>query len=357
MGGVEAYLVGLATILEGRAEVYALCVLPDLEKSLRASGVRVSRLPLVSRLRALRFVLSFFSLTWLIVRHRIDIVQVNGLLESVLLLPARLLACEAIYTRHGPFELDVYSWYRQPFKYLPRLISRYSANFASRLICVSETVGSVCRPLFPKDRVTVISNWVSNIPEFRGRTVDKSGLIRIIYIGRLERYKGVQLVLEAMRGLPGASLTVVGDGSYREALQALASGMNVRFVGFHKDPSQFYRQADIFVMPSLGPEGLPLVTLEAMSHGLPCLFSDLPVHDEITDGGRTAMLFRSGDVRDLLAKLEVLVSSGEERARLSRDAYRMVQQRYHESIAARAYLQIFAQGTESPVYNVISGDI
>ena len=74
---------------------------------------------------------------------------------------------------------------------------------------------------------------------------------------------------------------------------------NVRFVGFQRNLREFYERADIFVMPSLGPEGLPMTSLEAMAHGLPCIFSDLPVHHEITDHGKGAYLFRSGEVESL----------------------------------------------------------
>ena len=80
-------------------------------------------------------------------------------------------------------------------------------------------------------------------------------------MGRLERYKGLYLLLEALRGIPNVALTVVGDGSYRGELERLAEGINVRFEGFQSNPSKYYEETDIFVMPSLGPEGFGIVTL------------------------------------------------------------------------------------------------
>src|SRR5947209_2596843 len=100
---------------------------------------------------------------------------------------------ETAYTRHGPFEMDLYSLYRQPFKYLPRMLSRYGANLASRLVCVSESVGSLCMPLSPEGRVSVIPNWVTTLPDPRGRS-EKLKVAQILCIGRLEQYKGVQLL-------------------------------------------------------------------------------------------------------------------------------------------------------------------
>jgi glycosyltransferase involved in cell wall biosynthesis len=117
--------------------------------------------------------------------------------------------------------------------------------------------------------------------------------------------------------------------------------MNVRFEGFQKNPEPYYAEADIFVMPSMGPEGLPMVTIEAMAHGLPCLFSDLSVHQEITSQGRAGMLFRSGDADDLRTKLTVLLQEDLLRAAYSKEAYRMVREKYNPDTARQLYLRAF----------------
>jgi glycosyltransferase involved in cell wall biosynthesis len=341
MAGVEAYLEGLATILHPRADLFAICVLPELAERLKRRGVRVIQIPLFARIRILRFMVAALVLSFVVIRHRIRVVQINGLFESILLIPARILNCETIYTRHGPFETERFKWYQHPVKFAPRIAARYLAVLAYRLVCVSETVGAVCKSRFPSGRVTVIPNWVPDIPPYKIRSNDTTRSAHIIYVGRLERYKGLHLLLEALRGIDDVSLTVVGDGAYRCALEELAVGLDVEFVGFQSDPTLYYDAADICVMPSLGPEGLPLVALEAMSHSLPCLFSDLPVHSEITDNGRAALLFRSGDIDDLREKLLTLIDCRSRRAQYSQNAYRIIESKYHVSIARQAYLKLF----------------
>jgi glycosyltransferase involved in cell wall biosynthesis len=340
MGGVEAYLEALARILQANADLYAMCVLEELAARFEKQGVHVVRLPLFARLRILRFMVALFVLPWMILRHRIDAIQLNGFLESVLVIPGRLLGCETIYTRHGPFETDLYRWYRQPFKSAPRLLSRWISGMSSRLVCVSESVGAILRPMFDERRVMVIPNWVSSQPEFKSRQHDSTTKLNLLYVGRLERYKGLFLLLEALRGVP-ARLTVVGEGTYRAPLEDLAAGMDVEFVGFKSDTASYYEAADMFVMPSNGPEGLPMVALEAMSHGLPCVFSDLPVHREITGNGRAAMLFETGNVADLREKILKMLESPSLREQFAQSAYREVQAKYHVDAARRAYLQLF----------------
>jgi glycosyltransferase involved in cell wall biosynthesis len=341
MGGVEAYLEGLAEILQPGAELFAICVLKELADRLERTGVRVIRIPSFSRMKIFRFIVGVIAFFVIVLRFRIEIVQINGFLESVLLIPSRVLGCETVYTKHGPFETDLYTWYKQPNKFLPRFCSQHLSRLASRLVCVSETVGRMYKPKFPLGVVTVIPNWISRLPDFKARVRGDARLTRIIYVGRLEKYKGLHILLNAINGIPDLTLTVVGEGGYRQELEELASGLEVTFVGFQSDITPYYEKADIFVMPSLGPEGLPMVTLEAMSHALPCLFSDLPVHREITEDGRAAMLFRTGDVVDLRDKLLTLIENSARRAEYSENAYQTIASKYHRSMARLAYLEIF----------------
>jgi glycosyltransferase involved in cell wall biosynthesis len=144
-----------------------------------------------------------------------------------------------------------------------------------------------------------------------------------------------------MREIPSLSLLVVGEGSYRTQLEAAAEGLPVHFTGFQRDPSVFYRDSTIFINPSLGPEGLPLVSLEAMAQGLPCVFSDLPVHCEITSDGKAAALFKRGDSKSLANQLRRLLESEEERQRYGLAARRLVEQNYSLPVAAQQYRQAF----------------
>jgi glycosyltransferase involved in cell wall biosynthesis len=134
---------------------------------------------------------------------------------------------------------------------------------------------------------------------------------------------------------------VLGDGSYRKELERLAAGMNVHFEGFQSNPDRYYAEADIFIMPSLGPEGLPMVSIEAMAHGLPCLLSDLEVHREITAAGTAGMLFRTGDADDLQRKLLTLIENGDLRSAYSEAAYQRVKEVYNREVALRSYLRVF----------------
>ena len=341
-GGVETYLERLAAVLKGDADFYCICILPELARGLRADGARVILLPRFGSWgKPLGFLITVFLLPLIVLRNRIDTVQVNGFLEAVFLPMMRLLGKEAVYTRHGPFEVDLYKWYRNPRRFLPRFLSKFCVRFATRVICVSEDTRATVRGIVPWERTIVIQNWVSYLPPYRPPAPTLQHPVRLLCVARLEQYKGIQLVIEALRTLPGAALTVVGDGNYRTQLEEFSAGMNVRFAGYQPNPSPFYGEADIFIMPSLGPEGSSLGAIEAMAHSLPCVLSDLPVYEELTASGKAAIHFHSGDVVDLTDKLALLINDHALRASYCREGYAMVKQHYTAEVARRLYLEAF----------------
>jgi glycosyltransferase involved in cell wall biosynthesis len=352
-GGVETYLERLAEILRGSAELDCICILPELARNLRAQDVRVTLLPQLGPVtKPLGFLFTAFLLPFIVLRDKVDAVQVNGFLEAVFLPLVRLLGREAIYTRHGPFEDNLYSWYRNPRRFLPRYLSKVCARFSSRIICVSEDVKKDVLGVVPEERAVVIQHWVSAVPPYKPRAVALTAPARLLCVARLEEYKGIQLVIEALRTLPDAELTVVGDGSYRPELERLAAGLNVRFAGYQEDPSSYYADSDIFIMPSKGPEGSCMGAIEAMTFGLPCLLSDLPVYEELTASGKAGIHFRCGDADDLRQKLALLLEDKAARTSYSSAGYAMVKNKYAPDVARNLYtaaLELISSRPSQPV--------
>jgi glycosyltransferase involved in cell wall biosynthesis len=291
-------------------------------------------------MRALQVFHALFLLPFILLKNRIRVIQVTGTIETLLLPVSRLLGCTAISVRHLVPNPGKAGWVGKLRSFAIESVYRFGTLFANHVICVSEAVAREIRKISPSDRVIVIPNWVPSLPPRRARNGIRNPL-QILFIGRLEPHKGLHLLLRALQNMSGYRLTVLGEGSELIQLRALADKENVLFCGFVDDPSSYYRNADIFVMPSLGPEGLPLVTIEAMSYGLPCLLSDLPVHEEVSCRGSAALLFESGNADSLRAKLSILINSELERMRFGDAAYQAVLQRYCPQAAAPAYLKAY----------------
>jgi glycosyltransferase involved in cell wall biosynthesis len=342
-GGVETYLEALAAALKGRCALLSICALPRLASSLRRQEVKVFCIPpLYTRWsKVLRFCIAIPLLPYLLVRYRIDTVLTNGFLETTLLLLVRLFGREAIRVAHGPSEIERYRWYARPEMFFPRLASLWCLRVANQIVCVSEAVADDVSRIVPKHRIRVIRNWVLAIPPFAERKTVPGKRIRLLYVGRLVQYKGLDLVLKVMKNIEDVELVVAGEGPFRRQLESMATGLSVQFVGFHSDVSQYYESADIFINPSRGPEGLPLVCLEAMSYGLACLFSNLAVHEEISCDGTAAALFNVGDANDLQEKLQRLVQNPDVRTQYGQLAHGTIEARHSAQVATRCYTEAF----------------
>lgn len=100
------------------------------------------------------------------------------------------------------------------------------------------------------------------------------------YAGALAEHKGVHLILRALRKLnwTGTRIRLAGagtDGGYAGQLHRLAEGLDVEFVGqvASQDMPAFFDSIDVLVVPSIWPENLPIVVLEALAAGVPVLAS------------------------------------------------------------------------------------
>lgn len=156
----------------------------------------------------------------------------------------------------------------------------------------------------------------------------------LLYVGRLQPIKGLEVLLEAMRYLPErVRLAIVGgeqdepEGSHGERVRAqvAAAGLGHRISFLGAQPQRrlrlFYAAADAVVMPSYY-ESFGMVALEAMACGTPVVASRVGGLATTVRDGVTGYLVPDGDPSALAARLAELVQSGEARARLGREAVR-----------------------------------
>lgn len=144
-----------------------------------------------------------------------------------------------------------------------------------RYIALTDSVAAslLASGLVAPDRVTVRPN---SVPDPGPVSPPRSGLV---FVGRLTQEKGVPLLLEAWEraGAPFGTLTFVGDGPERAAVEAAAAaGTGVRLLGQRSADQVATALVDAaaLVVPSISPEGLPLVVLEALAHGRPVLATE-----------------------------------------------------------------------------------
>ena len=148
----------------------------------------------------------------------------------------------------------------------------------------------------------------------------------IIYVGRLEVYKKIDVMLRAMAKLsdrfPRAPIVVVGRGPARPGLEALASDLGLadrtRFTGFVDDPrrDELLAEARVCVCPS-EKEGWGLTVMESNAVGTPVVATDADgLRDSVRDG-ETGYLVPDGDVDGFARRIGELLENDALSARMS----------------------------------------
>jgi len=138
----------------------------------------------------------------------------------------------------------------------------------------------------------------------------------ILFVGRLEKVKGVRYLIEAVpliiKKKPNIQLYIVGDGQEKDSLFKLVNDIglsnNIHFIGWQKsdDLNRYYKTASVIIIPSIWPENFPTVCLEAMSIGRPVIGTRVGGIPEIIDdkvNGYIVEPKNSGQIAEKVIKL------------------------------------------------------
>lgn len=195
-------------------------------------------------------------------------------------------------------------------RFRSRLVfDRLTRRLVDRYVCVSPSVATFMRhaAAISSDRLVVIPNGVNVRTADLARPVDRKKdldlspeRIILVCLGRLDRQKGVDLLLDALQILrtrqPGESslaVLLVGDGPERGQLEESSRHHDleglVRFVGWQPNPQDWLASADGLVLPSRW-EGMPNAVLEAMAAKLPVIATMVEGAIELVSPGRTGWL-------------------------------------------------------------------
>lgn len=210
-------------------------------------------------------------------------------------------------------------------------LERLALRFSAGVIVPTEELGRHVRAFVPHGRVHLIPNGVDT-SRFSPRAGAREDGARILYVGRLSAEKNLATAVAAAAKLGSrwpVRLTFVGSGSLGPELRRLAeaAGVVAEFPGVvdHRDLPDWYRRADVFVLPSF-TEGHPKVLLEAMASGLACVASDCTGNRAILTDGDNGLLFDPADAAALAARLE--------RVFADRDLARRLGERARERVLA-----------------------
>lgn len=234
------------------------------------------------------------------------------------------------------------------------MVQRFGLRRARRLIAVSGSTGEYLRELGYEDsRISVIPNGVPSAKAARDWHAPRSTWT--IGMAALFRpRKGVEVLIEVLavlhaQGRPVRLRAVGGfeNEAYRQQVLAFAEAKGVSalidWTGFTRDVTGELARMDLFVVPSLYGEGLPMVMLEAMAAGLPVVASSNEGMPEVLDYGATGVLVPPGDVVALTQALDRLIESPDHARALSQAGLQRQRERYSETAMARQVAAVYRE--------------
>ena len=192
--------------------------------------------------------------------------------------------------------------------------------------------------------MTVIPNFVPEIASASPLDLSPHPSPYFLFVGRLEKIKGVETLFPSFGRYPQADLLIAGTGTIENELRTQARNMtNVHFLGLlpGEQLQGLYRHALAVLLPSAGYEVFPLVTLEAFQHRTPVIAHSLGGLTEILEQSNAGILYH--DAADLLSALGRLQSDPVLRREMGERGYRAYQEKWTETAHLANYFQLLEE--------------
>jgi len=299
--------------------------------------------------RLARLALSPFALFATILFRQVAVVHLNTSLNTraywrdvAYLLVAKLLRARVLYQVHGgklPHEFFA-------GKALLTRFLRWTLRLPDLIVLLAQVELDAYRIFVPEQNLVRLPNGIDTRPFARVPTVcSRSDYpLRIVYIGRLDREKGLYETLQGLRlacelGVD-ARLLVAGrgpeEGRLRRYAQALGIAARAAFIGpvFGDEKVKVLGTADLMILPSYS-EGLPYALLEAMAAGIPVIATPVGAIPDVVTPGTHGLLVPPRDGRAIAQALLKISGDREQLSWMSRACRRRIQAAYSiERLAA-----------------------
>jgi glycosyltransferase involved in cell wall biosynthesis len=236
---------------------------------------------------------------------------------------------------------------------------RYLLRNMPYLVAVSKVGGKEFKDMgFPESQIEYIPNGVALPPEEK---TTYGQVKKVITVARLSREKGIDILIRAwptvVQQEKDLKLIILGNGPLEEELKTLCKALgvaeSVEFGGMVQDPKERLRDADLFVLPSRA-EGLSNALLEAMSHGLPCIATNVGGNVELFGGdnhnkimfgefmtGRNGLLVNPDDVEALSEAMVYFIRNRVEREEMGNQGRVHIGKNYSIDLIVDKYIALY----------------
>jgi phosphatidylinositol alpha-mannosyltransferase len=300
----------------------------------------------------------------MIKKESFDVIHIHEPFASLITLGALAADIPSLVTRVATFHTYKGSHF---YRVMANKILRRYASKLKGSIAVSESSRHFVEEFIPSD-YKIIPNgiFVDEFKEAKPFSEFKDGKINILFLGRLEKRKGLQYLLSAYSDLkwdfPNIRLMIVGGGNMDAESHRIIGSRNPSDIVLtgevsEHDKARYYRTADIFCAPATGQESFGIVLLEAMAAGAAIAASRIDGFSNVIQDDKNSMMFTPKKVESLREVLSQLITNPKLRHRLSRAARNDVGRYNWDTVASEVisyYHQLGAMTRSSGEFNGIT---
>jgi glycosyltransferase involved in cell wall biosynthesis len=313
-GGVGSYIEEIVALQAERHGADALCVVLPREHAAHFKRLPPAALHLydMAQRGRLRTMLRMATVTLAQVRRwRPDVVHIHSTYAGFVLRP--LLAAlpsrpRIVYCAHG------WAFDREASPQLNRwvaAIERVWSRWCDAVVCISRhDTESALRVGIAAQRLVTVSNGIADLSTEASAPAPSSAgwpehTLRLLFVGRLDRQKGVDVLYAALRRLDGRAHALIVGSAVVAAEKTAVPPANVQFTGWlsRDQIAVLYAAAQVLVLPSRW-EGFGLVAVEAMRAGRAVIASRVGGLPEVVEHGVTGLLVEPGDAAALAEALQ-----------------------------------------------------
>ena len=288
IGGIETYVKEISERLVRQGhEVEVVTTDPSgkLKKHEIMNGVKITRFRSLAPNNAFFFTPNIY---FFLKKRNYDVIHAHNY-HAFPSLFAALAKNDAQLVFNPYFHGKGHTFFRNILHVPYKLLGHYIFNKSDKIICISKYEQKKVQKAFNIEEGSVkILPPGLDMSEFENiEPYQKKGKT-ILYVGRLEAYKGVQYIIEALLRLKEYGLVIIGEGPYEKNLKTLSQKSNSDRINWLKNISRedllrYYKSADVFVILSKH-ESYGISVAEALASGTPCVVALGSALDEFVDG-------------------------------------------------------------------------
>jgi glycosyltransferase involved in cell wall biosynthesis len=306
-----------------------------------------------------RLVFSPFELVFFVLRHRPAVVHINTGLDQkaywrdlVYLLLVKLMGRRVVYQIHGgPFPRDFFSG-----SILLTRILKQALLISDAVTVLSSGELAAYRAFDARINVHLVPNAIdpSGIND-QPRVFNRDRPLRLVYIGRLVRTKGLFEIIDALVLLKNQGrhfhFTVAGGGAddieLRSATTKAGLDNHVEFLGsvFGEPKNRLWLESDIFVFPTYF-EGLPYALLEAMAAGCVPVTTPVAAIPDVIEDGLHGLLIPSQDPQRLASAIARLDDNREQLVKMAGSCREHILKQYTVTRLAADFEKIYSDAIQ-----------